>query len=517
MARTFIRQATQIRRSEAYDDTLSFGPTLEQGAVSIEDDLNSLRSQIKRILDGTGAGKWHDNVPSLGGNPAGLLQVHQSVQQLQTNVGSLGDRKLLVRAQVIADVAVPANQNYVRLTAAQAPTVPASLDPETNGAIVASVEGLGNYTDVVAGPNALNPKNLVLVRDADTGEVLQSEDRDVYGLLQVPDNIVDGATFTDDDYAQISFVRVNAARTGLEAVDSADIGGRTINYSYVIRGDLGSLPEESFLTSGTFTDLTAEVDVTLTRAIANQQGPAPAAGGINIEFAAGGLQLSSENGVVFDLDPHGGEGGGGFTFTGDSVDLNANMLDLSGFGSFDTARTPIHVGRTPGYIVTDAGNSLGLRAGDALYLADANITGSNWTEASGLALATNQTDWNRFAEKFPNRSLLGAIYDATLAGARAVKAYATVTANIAANSDVGGANGGGNLDVALPSLNGGQFLRDFDVYVNGELQRPGADENSNNDYYPGTNLSQGQIRMEYDLRVGDVICVAYYADPATFA
>jgi hypothetical protein len=44
-----------------YDDTLPFGSTLETGAEDLQDDLNAIRSQIRRVIFGTGPGNWYDN------------------------------------------------------------------------------------------------------------------------------------------------------------------------------------------------------------------------------------------------------------------------------------------------------------------------------------------------------------------------------------------------------------------------------------------------------------------------
>lgn len=59
MSRTLARQPTQVGKTDTYVDTLPFGPTLETGAVNLQDDLNSLRSQIKRLM-GPFAGSWTD-------------------------------------------------------------------------------------------------------------------------------------------------------------------------------------------------------------------------------------------------------------------------------------------------------------------------------------------------------------------------------------------------------------------------------------------------------------------------
>jgi hypothetical protein len=58
--RTFLRQDKQVRNSDDYDDTHIAGPTLETDAENLEDDLNAIRSQIKRIIHGTNPGSWTD-------------------------------------------------------------------------------------------------------------------------------------------------------------------------------------------------------------------------------------------------------------------------------------------------------------------------------------------------------------------------------------------------------------------------------------------------------------------------
>ena len=49
MARTFINQASQVGNSESYNDTLAPGSALQTNAVTVQDDLNALRSQLKQL------------------------------------------------------------------------------------------------------------------------------------------------------------------------------------------------------------------------------------------------------------------------------------------------------------------------------------------------------------------------------------------------------------------------------------------------------------------------------------
>lgn len=93
MSRTFVRQATQIRTSDTYDDTLAAGSALESGAVSIEDDLNGLRSQVQKVI---GVVNWYD---ALAG---------RSIAGLDTDLTDLEGKRVLCGVQMLTDVTVPA-------------------------------------------------------------------------------------------------------------------------------------------------------------------------------------------------------------------------------------------------------------------------------------------------------------------------------------------------------------------------------------------------------------------------
>lgn len=112
------------------------------------------------------------------------------------------------------------------------------------------------------------------------------------------------------------------------------------------------------------------------------------------------------------------------------------------------------------------------------------------------------------ADYLGDRALLDAIVQAANSVTRS-KTYANVTTTVNAGVDVGGIGGGANLDAQLPDMSTGAFLTDYDVYLNGQLQRPGANVGANMDYYPGTSLADGQIKFNSPkkLRSGDVLCV----------
>jgi hypothetical protein len=51
----------EVRRSDYYDDTVPAGPGLETNPIDLENDLNAIRSQLKRIIHGVDPGNWYDD------------------------------------------------------------------------------------------------------------------------------------------------------------------------------------------------------------------------------------------------------------------------------------------------------------------------------------------------------------------------------------------------------------------------------------------------------------------------
>jgi hypothetical protein len=506
MARTFIRQESQIRPSFTYDDTLASGITLQTGAASIEGDLNSLRSQTKRVL---GTTNWYD---ALSG---------RSLATLSTDLADIEGKKLLRRVQVLTDVAVTAAQNWEILVVAssETPTQVAAVAPTQNGAVVAQSALNGAGFDVhelieVAGQNAISPKNLCLVRDATTLQKLQSGGRDIFALLQYESTGVDGAAFDDTsagNRVKLSFVIVNPAGDDLIACPVVDIAGKTINYSYVSRYNFDAVLEDSYISpEAAFVDQSASVDVTRQNAY-NNQGTTPVelTTDADLDLAAS-VAWSIRDAANADL-LHVVEGSGGGTTElqiGTDVDVfnvDAVLNDFRTGVRANTAGTrPVYVGVNDGVVESSSGDLRVLGAGE-LYLDDGNQTGSTWAQTAGIKLSDTTAEWDAFETAFGEVSLLSAITTA-YTSASETKTFANVTADV--NADVNVSLADGNLDTALPDMSTGSFLQDYDVFVNGELMRPGADASANNDYYPGTSLvTAAQLKFEFKLKTGDVICV----------
>ena len=516
MSRTLVRQDTQIRNSDVYDDTLAAGATLESGAVSIEDDLNAIRSQLAKIIDN--AGNWWDPLTGRG------------LGTLDTDLTSIEELGVMCNAQVLTDVTVPAGQNFVVLSVVgnETPTQVAAVAPTTEGAVVAqsALNGAGfaaHELIEITGPSTLSPQNLVVVRDSTTLEPIQSGGRDVMALLQYESTGADGAAFDDVSAgarAKISFVRVNVAGDDLEAVPFADIENEDINYNYNFCVQLQNMDKNCFLGDRGFVDQAASVDVTLANAIANQMGPAAVGQDIDLQLAAG-FDWCFQDATGADLfciteDSAGGNSQVVIGADTDVYDNNAQSNDFAQGVTVDSADTPISIGDDNAGCIetTGAADDLKIRGGQELFLDDSNQTGSTWAQTEGIKLSDTTAEWDDFETKFGEVSLINAICQAGASAVTRSKNCALVTTAIPANTDIGGAAGGANLDTQLISMANGTFSganNNYEIFVNGVLVEQGPDLNADCDVYPGTSLTDGQLRAEFDLAVGDKLCVVCYA------
>lgn len=251
---TVIRQELDVRKSDAYTDTVapSFS-NYEADASNLEDDLNSIRSQIHNLLK-VQTGNWYDDLAAPISPDAGTKR---GVNNLNTDLHLLERKRVLVSVENLTDVSVGAGQNVVVLSAGELPenTTAAVGAVATLGTVAAYNATFGAHSlAVVNGNTAVTPKNLCRIVDADLRISLTSGGRPVFGLLQVESN-ASGSTISDSspNRAQISFVRLNATGDGLEAVPAADIENRLINYASIERKPFQNVDEQDFLSIGNAT------------------------------------------------------------------------------------------------------------------------------------------------------------------------------------------------------------------------------------------------------------------------
>jgi hypothetical protein len=527
MGRSLFRQATQVWQSDVFTDNVApSAANYETNPVSLEDDLNNLRSMGHNLLK-LQTGNWYDDIATPvtfeGGAKRGVDALNQDLHDLE--------RKRVLTGQCsLVDVTVTAAQNWETLAIGELPsnTTAAVGAVTTLGTVAAFHTGTFDTHSLVevAGATAISPKNLCVVVDGATRDPILSGDRTVFALFQT-ETATDGHTMTGTTpvRAQLSFVRINATGDDLEACPVVDIAGKTINYCSVERKSMLNLTEQDFLRP---ISVDVPASATVTRQVAyDNQGTTPVDLTTNavLDLEGAGLIWSVRDDLEADLFRI-IEGSAGGTSTveisaaTDVFDVNAASNDFLQGVTVDSGGTAIDIGATSPGVVTSAGlltlestaADLKLDSGAQLVFTDQWQAGSGY--ATDFVLADSSAEWDAFETAFGEVSLMNALVQAYNHGARGTKVYAVLTANVAANNDVGGVGGGANLDAQLPDMSTGTFLTDYDVFLNGELLRPGANAAANNDYYPGTSLANGQLMFEFNLKgVGanpDVICVIPY-------
>lgn len=536
MSRTFIRQDAQIRQSVTYDDTKAPSEAnYETNATDIEYDLNAVRSQLQNFLNRSGAsmpsGNWWDNItqPSTleNGTQRGIDAINAALH--------LVEKKRVLRDVYDPgnDVTVPSTQNYVVLALGELPTnTTAAIGSVTTlGTVAAYYDSFPGHSLVeVSGTNALNPKNLCMVTDASTGDPILSSGRIIYALFQTESN-TDGSTMTGTtpNRAQLSFVRPNATFDDLEAVPYADIEDKVINYATRERVRLEDLTEQDFL-KGAVVDIPAGSTPTR-QSVYDNQGTTPVDLTTNaiLDLEGAGLewQIRDDLEAILFRVIEGSAGGTSKVAIEDDVDefdVDAVVTDFLNGVKVDTgaAGTTIQVGVTANQI--DSGGALTIATGGSgdlkmdsvggeVLFDDVNRTGSTWT-ATAIKLSETTAEWDDYETYFGEVSLMNAIVQASKK-ARRWKAYAALTADVAADTNVTGAGGSPNLDAQLPDYSMvGTFVEDVDVYLNGELLRNGADAAANHDVYPGTTPANGDLMFEFALKgtgsKPDQLCMVVY-------
>jgi hypothetical protein len=102
MARTFLRQAEQIRKSDLFVDNVAPAAAMESAAVTLEDDLNNLRS-IASLLRDVQTGNWYDDLAAPVTFEGGIKR---GVQNLNQELHDLERKRVLVQVYNINDVPV---------------------------------------------------------------------------------------------------------------------------------------------------------------------------------------------------------------------------------------------------------------------------------------------------------------------------------------------------------------------------------------------------------------------------
>lgn len=244
MSRTIIRQISQIRNSDTYNDTLDMSGA-ETSATNIQDDLNYTRSQLKNI---TGQTNWSDDIT----DDFNLKEIH--------------DKTLVSYTSELNSISVSLGNNYVLLTGSSKPDYSIAINATTLGAIVAQLVGsIGSHSTEVATDRG----NLATIVELSTGSTIYTTSGyEVFGLLQVGSSATDGHAFGDsgNDQGQLSFVYINPATDTITACPIATIESKTIIYYYKTRFSFYDIPETAFIFSHSTTESLPITAITTTPA-----------------------------------------------------------------------------------------------------------------------------------------------------------------------------------------------------------------------------------------------------------
>jgi hypothetical protein len=383
MAITKINQQ-QLQETLAgeFEDTLTAGTDL-QLKEDVLGDLNAIRSQINRALNGTVAGNfWY--VDTVAPTAFGDAGTQRGVNDLNLDLHSLQRKRILKRVTMVGvDLPDPGLDQFLILGAVSLPSTTAlALGGTTLGTVAAAATSFGtaSATDLVAGANALQPKNLLLLIDGTTGKPVTraSDEKQVYGLFQ-SESAIDGSTLTDitPNRIQISFVVRNATNDGLELVSAGDMAGVSFDYAYVRREAFADCPEEAWLGDG-FTD-TGITTVTRQSAYDNQgTGAVTTITNSTLDLGAGLLWEIGDavSAPLFTLTE--GSSGGTTTLTvGAGVDVYNNSA--------------VDVNFTNGVTVDNGSNSLnlGVTANQIDFTGNGTVTTSSGSTITLTADAAN--------------------------------------------------------------------------------------------------------------------------------
>lgn len=534
--RTFISQPNQIFASELFDDARTVSPSMT-GSVTLEEDLNNIRTQLRQVLWANVSGSWYDAVTA----PSGGLSA-RGLNTINTDLTDLEQKRLLFRRSNLNNVMIGSGSNFALLSVSLG-TAPANYaaigDVLTTGSVVAEIvsssggETYGAHSLAQVSSSigtGLRPRNLCIVRDYWTEEPILDDvqgNEEIHGLLQIEEGATDGGAFDDvsgSHRSQISFV-IELTSGVLATASISAIGGKHVLYSYVCRKGLDEIPEDAFLADTIFVDAQPVVsgatlaDITRQRAYDNQSTtPVELTNNADLDLAAS-VEWSIRDAADADLLTLIEDSAGSATTmsVGAAVDLyqnDAQDVDFTQGISVDEGGTQIDLGITAGTIQTLSGNNLILSGGAELLFGDIFADTSNY--GGPLALSTGSGDWDCFYDMYgPNESLLHVLCELTTslsqALSRRIWRAGTTPSVIGANVNVTYPT---NLDAALGDYTDVVFTRDLNLYLNGVLLFPGVSSGDPNDVYPGTTPANGDLRFPYNLRSGSILQMEKFAGTA---
>jgi len=491
MALKTLGAMTRIRK-QLINDTLAAGATLETAATTEADIVNGLASQFKRL---SGEANWHTAPVA-------------SLSALNTNVTALESKKRLYFTDFVTDITNGLDNSLV-LNAPNFPTgTIAKGAVTTTGIVCANGNTAINAANLVAGLNAVSPKNRCLIRDAATGDPIfaAATGNEIFGLLVAS---AANGTGVGDGILAIHFAEMNAAKDGVVAAQNSDVSGIVFNYSYPIRELEANIPEDAHLTSN-FVDSVAAVDVTLGNAYANQVGDVTQAANININIADAKVwELFDSTGLNSLLQVAPNVAGDVLALGGNETQVNSPLFNVNATTNAFSAGVTVGSGGANAIDLgaTTAGEILSvgavrLRGGTTTELDDANRTGSGWA-SSGVKLSASQQEWIDAKAAFGGEFSVLKMAVAAKNSSAYSKTSAFPTGAIAQEANV---SFGVNLSAQLGDYSGVASFKDqVSIHLDGKMMIGGNAAGANIDVYPGTNPANGDLKFYDGLDANDVI------------
>jgi len=502
----------QLYKPDSFDDQKSAAAIAggEASSVDYADFQEFVLSQVKRIIHGDAAGNWHDDIATVFGGDASLKALY--------NQTALEEKDFLRWKLNLQDIAVPGAQAYVTLTnAGDPPSEVIAINVATKGAVVAQLGGAVGSASLteLSGESPLKPKNLVSIFDATTGDPITSSDRRVWGLLQVGSAATDGNNFalTGNDLGQITFVRQNATFDDLELCPAADIGGKSINYSYTVRNDLASMVEDSL-----------RGDLSEADQIAAGFGGLDSAydGGHYIEVDANDVDIrladtkkwifrKSGGNILFQIERN--DGGTDLVQVTGDVDLfdcDAADNNFAQGAAFDTTDQAINVGKTAVGVIDSSAIELRATTGAAEVSAPAgNVQFQTVRETTALPLDDATTGAiSALKTVFEGSGAFVSISDALKYAMEKGGVDLDLKIFVAGSNYAQGVNiPAATFDLTTHSIDMNTPANvDTFVFLNGRLLY-GGNVTVKNDVYVGTTASAGDLKVDFPkgVKSGDVL------------
>jgi hypothetical protein len=348
----------------------------------------------------------------------------------------------------------------------------------------------------ISGDVALTPQNLVYVVDADTGDIIPSGLRTVYGLLQVESTATDNTDFDDSsNQAQITFVRANSTYTDLELVPAADIAGKKIIYSYGDREALNLWSQSDWRRQAVVVDISAAA-IANSLDLAYNGGSQVAVDDTEVDWRLTDTKhfyISDSGGSARILDVLAASGG-------DSITINApGGVGITGDLTISTDQATINgvvVGGSAGTVATTSGDLCLVGADDIMLttVRQSALPLDDVTAGPISALAGG-----------PHASVAAAIKYAIEHGKVKVGVFVAGRA-YSRDENIPAGTGGISLDTPHSGDMNTPAGVDTFLFWNGVLKF-GGNGTTQNDWYAGTTPASGDVKVDHPggARNGDVL------------